>query len=242
MIVYLTSLDLVGNWFHSGQVEKSVSYDSNNDPVLGQGETIEVPPTVGANQIALLNDDTKQWYVGDNFIGTPYWNQNGTKGYVQYFDETVPEGTLSIGPTNVYHNGHDGTAWDYMTNPEIVAVRVNEIRQKRKNLFAGTVTVDGVTLEASSEALSSMETIITETIINGLVDIEWEYPDNTFTNYTVQAIKPVYKAIQNYRQDCFKEHKRLIDVLNASATPATEDIYAIDDGINPGWPTPTLTT
>lgn len=97
------------------------------------------------------------------------------------------------------------------------------------------ITVDGISLQTDPQSVAAMAGYVTESVIDGLVDITWKCLSGTFHTYTVQEFKPVFKKIKLYVHDCFENEAALSAALDAAADPTTIDLTA-------GWPTTEYTT
>lgn len=125
---------------------------------------------------------------------------------------------------------------DFMACVEIDRANcVAKISKKRRSVIDGGVTVDGICLQADDAAHGNMNGYISESIINGLVDITWKCGDGTRYVYTVQDFKPVYKAITTFRRDCFVAEDAILTQIETSDDPKSIDIEA-------GWPSGVLVT
>lgn len=117
-------------------------------------------------------------------------------------------------------------------------VRANclfELSKKRQSIIDAGVTVDNIQLQSDDKSNSNMSGYISESIINGLIDVTWKCRSGARHLYTVQELKPVFKAITNFRRACFMAE----DVL-ATEIENSDDPKSID--INAGWPDNVLTT
>lgn len=110
-----------------------------------------------------------------------------------------------------------------------------KLSEKRKSIINGGVTVDGICIQTDDNSHSNMNGYVSESIINGLVDITWKCGDGTRHIYTVQDLKPVFKEITTFRRACFVVEDALLTQIETAEDPVSIDIEA-------GWPSTTLTT
>jgi len=107
-----------------------------------------------------------------------------------------------------------------------------EIRWNKQNLG---VIVDGIEIQTDENSVKKMESYVTESIINGLVDVPWKLADSTFKLYTVQELKPVYKCVVTYINECFRNEMSLQSELDLAANPTVVNLET-------GWPSRVFTT
>lgn len=106
---------------------------------------------------------------------------------------------------------------------------------KRKSVIDAGVTVDGNFIQSDDKSYSNMAGYVSEPIINGLIDVLWKCADGSRHTYTLQELKPVFKAITTFRRACFIREDEILTLIENSESPSLVDI----DG---GWPSPTLVT
>lgn len=154
---------------------------------------------------------------------------------MQYF---IKENQVYAYPSSQY----DGSTLYDLDAPEVRAIlnpelTLEEQRAKaldgladyRFNTSRSGIVHNGVDIQSDVASVARMHPYVTESMINGLYDIEWKKADGSFHNYTVQELKPVYKSVVNYIGDCFKRERVLHDEIMASSDPWSVDITT-------GWP------
>jgi hypothetical protein len=112
---------------------------------------------------------------------------------------------------------------------------IKDLSDKRKSLINGGVTVDGICLLADDKSHANMNGYVSESIINGLIDVTWKCGDGTRHVYTVQDLKPVFKEITTFRRACFIVEDVLLTQIENAVDPASVDIGS-------GWPANILIT
>lgn len=91
------------------------SKDPRSSDVQGKDVYFTIPNTTNKkpksteeNEVNVFEDD--KWVVKDDFRGTDYWEQNGTKVTIEDIDVTVPDGCLTTPPPNDCLT-NDGSEW-----------------------------------------------------------------------------------------------------------------------------------
>jgi hypothetical protein len=105
------------------------------------------------------------------------------------------------------------------------------IRQEKQ---AELLVINEMEMSQTEKSRQEMQHYITETIINGLVNIYWKMPDDSFHTFTVQEFKPIYKAVVTHINSLFAQHKDLLEALEAADDPMKVDLTE-------GWPSNVIT-
>ena len=111
----------------------------------------------------------------------------------------------------------------------------SDLSQIRASKQSQGVTIDGVEIQTDKESRAEMNHYVMESVINGLVNVNWKKADGTFEVYTVHDFKPVYKAVVSYVDECFQREMALIKELNEAKDPSAVDLES-------GWPSTVITT
>jgi len=138
-------------------------------------------------------------------------------------------------PTDIAKSNGDGTGYWFDTTPppiEQCKCSLADARWDKQNLG---VVVDGIEIQTDENSVKKMESYVTESIINGLIDVPWKLADGTFKLYTVQELKPVYKCVVTYINECFRNEMSLQSELDLAVDPAAVNL-------DTGWPSRTFTT
>lgn len=101
-----------------------------------------------------------------------------------------------------------------------------DLASKRWGIATGGVVIDGVNVQSDDKSKDEMAGYVTESIVNGLVNVNWKLADGTFKVYTVQEFKKIYQFVAKYRNDCFGVESAKLDEINATGTTDLET----------GWP------
>ena len=105
----------------------------------------------------------------------------------------------------------------------------DKIAVKRWEVCNAGVLINGFAIQSDTKSKDEMGGYVTESIINGLVNVYWKMPDDTFKVFSVQEFKKVYQTVAKYRNDCFGvEHFKSEQLL------ALDNPIALD--IESGWP------
>jgi len=112
--------------------------------------------------------------------------------------------------------------------PECKLRILKNLRQQKRDL--GIITND-IQIQTDETSVTVMSSYISETVINGLIDINWKCNDDTYHKYIVQEFKEVYKCVIRYVESCFNREAELIAELETNP----------DADITTGWPDRTYT-
>lgn len=121
------------------------------------------------------------------------------------------------------------------TSEEICQQCKDSLAAKRWEISTNGVVIDGVNIQSCDESSNEMSKYVTESIVNGLVNVNWKLSDGTFKVYTVQQFNKVYQIVANYRNDCFGVEMDKQEEIETAEDPTTVDIET-------GWPTREFTT
>lgn len=106
---------------------------------------------------------------------------------------------------------------------------------KRWDICQGSVLIDGVEVQSDKDSKDEMSGYVTESVVNGLVSVNWKRGSGEFSVYTVQQFKKIYQLVAKYRNDCFGVEMAKLAEIDAAEDPATVDIET-------GWPNREFTT
>ena len=115
----------------SGECAKSPRED--NKDVLSANGTFVEPPTVPENKATVFNDVTEEWGLVDDFRGTIYYEEDGTKKEITELNVVVPtENTLTEPPTELHKPHWTGAVWEegtllYLDVPIVSKAEVDSI-------------------------------------------------------------------------------------------------------------------
>lgn len=112
---------------------------------------------------------------------------------------------------------------------------LNKLSIKRSEIIDLGVVVDDIELQSDDNSYANMGGYVSESIINGLIDVTWKCRCGSRHVYTVEEFKPVFTTITSFRRACFMSEDALATQIENSDDPASIDIST-------GWPTNILTT
>lgn len=112
------------------------------------------------------------------------------------------------------------------TSEQIIAQYKSDLSHKRWEVATGGVIIDGINVQSDDKSKDEMAGYVTESIVNGLVNVNWKLADGTFKVYTVQEFKKVYQFVAKYRNDCFGVEREKLDEINETG----------ETDLETGWP------
>lgn len=197
-----------------------------------------VEPLIKKDGFAIVLNNTKTaWeYVEDSRGKIVYNTTTKQSEKVDYLGE-IESGWTLLEPTSQF---------DEWINDEWVkdieaacnydlSVCKKELASKRWEVSSDGVLIDGVNVQSDKESKDEMAGYVTESIVNGLVNVNWKLSDGTFKVYTIQKFKEVYKIVAKYRNDCFGAEMDKLEQIHTAEDPTTVDIDS-------GWPNNVFTT
>jgi hypothetical protein len=116
-----------------------------------------------------------------------------------------------------------------LTIEESRAIHIRSLSIKRREVVAGGVIIDGVEISTDEKSMNVMSRKVTESVINGLIGVNWKKKDGTFEYYLIQDFKQVFKIVANFEEACFARESELTNEINTH-----DDMSLLD--INSGWP------
>lgn len=105
----------------------------------------------------------------------------------------------------------DEQRWEKSVQMELNARRLSPLTIN--NVMAGdsgSEVAVTVLISPTETTMSDMTAYVTESVINGLVDIWWNTDSGDSVKLTVQNLKPVFKDIEKYVRDLYEARKDLI--------------------------------
>lgn len=108
------------------------------------------------------------------------------------------------------------------SNDELIEQCKSDLACKRWEVATAGVIIDGINVQSDDKSKDEMAGYVTESIVNGLVNVNWKLADGTFKVYTVQEFKKVYQFVAKYRNDCFGVEREKLNEINETGNTDLE--------------------